>query len=334
MNFDWLSFLNSIGIEYVEQGPNVQRGRVAIRCPQCGAADPSHHLGIIVDTGHKDYGAWGCLRNDRHRGLAPNYLIYLLTGWSKEQIKDLVSGGGSPNSTYDDLRARMKKYDEKGKDDGNLLPATVELNDELERVRSHGMTSRFFRYLYEERGFRKQDVKTLIRTYRLRCALSGQFRSRLIIPFYRDGECYGWSGRDITGRAEIRYRSWPEGDNVKRSVFNYDYAMDGGEVLALCEGPLDVLKLDFYGKPSLRAVGLLGTSISEAQIRDVYALYKRFNRVFLVLDTAARVAASSIRSRMADLGLTIGRLPKHAKDPGELTRQQVREFSRMLREAA
>ena len=39
--FNWRELLDEQRIAYIERGANVKRGEVNIRCPFCGAADPS-----------------------------------------------------------------------------------------------------------------------------------------------------------------------------------------------------------------------------------------------------------------------------------------------------
>ena len=52
--YPWIDLIQK-KIPYVTTGPNVARGHFAIKCPFCGEADPSEHLGIEESTGR-----WGC----------------------------------------------------------------------------------------------------------------------------------------------------------------------------------------------------------------------------------------------------------------------------------
>jgi hypothetical protein len=64
---DWRQLLTDNRVPFIERGPNVKRGEINIRCPFCGSADPSYHMGLNLDSGW-----WSCWRNkDQHSGKSP-----------------------------------------------------------------------------------------------------------------------------------------------------------------------------------------------------------------------------------------------------------------------
>lgn len=79
MAFDWLEFLRAKRIHYATKGRNVAAGAVAIKCPFCGAADPSEHL-VIRLNGR----GWWCWRNRAHRGHSAAWLVSRLLHVSVE----------------------------------------------------------------------------------------------------------------------------------------------------------------------------------------------------------------------------------------------------------
>jgi DNA primase len=197
------------------------------------------------------------------------------------------------------------------------------------RVEPGPRGNRYLQYL-QDRGF--QDPIEVSRRYRLRSALEGPFSWRIVLPLYEEGRLVGWTGRAIDRRAEIRYRTHPEDGTVQDRVFNYDKASKGGRLLVLCEGPFDALKVDVYGRAlRARAVAVLGLQLTEGKIERVRRLSQSFDRVAIMLDREAYGRSSRFASQLA---AAVGRrpillrLPEDRKDPGELSKIEVRRILR------
>ncbi len=73
--FDWLSFIKAHKIPYVTSGPNTAKNHISIKCCWCGNDDPSEHLGLSLN---ENAPAWGCLRNQKHRGQNVMFLVQKL----------------------------------------------------------------------------------------------------------------------------------------------------------------------------------------------------------------------------------------------------------------
>lgn len=326
MPWDPLAFFDSEGIPYVERGPNVARGRVAIKCPLC-SDDPSEHLGVVVDTDHPYFGSWGCLRDPRHRGASPNYLIRVLTGWGKEQIEKYLENAPTSGASWVDLGKRLKAADERSQSPADRAEAErLSFPPEFRKIRPYGVSTRFWTYMLG-RGFPSGDLRKVCATYRLRCAVTGDQKYRVVIPFFHKGRCYGWSGRAI-GKAQVRYRTFPEGPAAKRHIPDH-LARKGGKVLCLVEGPLDWIKLDFYGqKYGVRAIPCLGVDLQPGQIRDIFKLMDEFDYLVIVLDAAARGVAMRMKGDLAELRPRTVSPP--GKDPGALSPKKARAFAKHL----
>src|SRR3974377_930695 len=73
MRFNWVRLLNAHHVPFVTRGPNTGRDHISVKCPWCGAADPSEHLGISLrGKGYR------CLRDPRHAGRSRARLIHAL----------------------------------------------------------------------------------------------------------------------------------------------------------------------------------------------------------------------------------------------------------------
>lgn len=321
MSLDWLSFLSSRGIEYIERGPNVARGHVNIRCPFCGPDDPSHHMGIRLEDG-----AWGCWRDQTHRGRSPVKLIAALTGCSFREARDLADSGAPRDVPMDELAGKLAALDSEGTE----RAAALEWPEET-RIFTRcptGADLPIQRYLFS-RGF--DNPPGLSRDYDIRYARRGMWKCRVLFPL-RDpgGELRGWTGRSITERSVARYRTHPMGEGARRLLWNADRAREGS-TLVLVEGPFDALKLDLYGRSEgIRSVALLGVSCPPPKQERLFELASGFRRLVVLLDSAALAQAVALSSSLAFMNAEVARLPEGRKDPGALSGAQARALVRDL----
>jgi len=324
--FDWLPFLERLGIEYVTRGPNVARGNINICCPFCGD-DPSHHLGIALTRPF-----WGCFRDSGHRGLSPVRLIRELARCSWPEAYQIAQEGVEAVVEELDVLAQKLAGDDQRVIEAPL--AEVRWPRELQRLDGPvHLTSRFLDYLVG-RGFRAGagnapthgDAMRAATRYELRGAIEGDFAWRLCFPITLRGRLVGWTGRAIAP-AQIRYKTHPPGSStLGRVLFNFDGALarpgTRRRVLFLCEGPLDVLKVDFYGlEHGVAAVGLLGLTFSEGKAELLGELAESYERVAILLDSDAQAKALDIAGSLSWLpggAPRVVELPGGAKDPGEL----------------
>jgi hypothetical protein len=330
-NIDWLPLLQKHGIEYAERGANVKRGEVAVRCPFCGSADPSKHMGIDVNTGR-----WACWRNKQeHSGKSPVRLLVKLLGVTYTQARD-IAGLDDSYVDPDGFSALVEKLKYGNTKETEL--ATLELDTTFSFILQDDHRTRLhWNYLFNLRGFNtpKQtngitDVDKLVNDYGLRAGISGVWQNRIILPYYQDGKLVTWSGRTI-GSHPIRYRDLEIKSSLcapKHALYNYDNAIQGGRVLVLQEGPFDALKVDLYGKRcGVRSVALSTNSLSAKQSYLLSTLSEQYQRVHVVMDTKTELGwADSMRMKQSLANLprvTFGLVPFNAGDGGNLTKQQV-----------
>lgn len=309
---DWRQFFDDNSLEYVTRGPNTRRGNLSIKCPWCGDDDPSQHLSISPK------GVYGCWRNPRHKGADPVYLIQAITGCSKHQAKLIVSQYGQ--SDPDELAALINVDFDAPPSPPQALTRPLHLPAECRPIKAQGLTGRFYRYL-SRRGF--DDVDRLAAKYKLTCACSGPYKDRIILPFYSNGRLLGWTGRAISNpQGAPRYLS--SGADIKKTIFNEDIILAGGNVLFITEGPFDALKVDYYGaEVGARATCVFGVNMTLDQIAILREATRYYASVRILFDTEASDAAFQAYDLLERSNVQIVQLPPDVKDPGDLDKHEV-----------
>jgi hypothetical protein len=302
---DWIEFFNANFIPYVTAGKNTSKGWVSIKCPFCGD-DPTEHCGCHPN------GAWSCWRDATHKGGKPDRLISALLNVSGPQARLLVQAytQASPDS-FDAPQATLRAPQ------GAIKP--VEYPDEFELM----FPSVFSQYL-SDRGF--DNPFSVATEYMLMGCRVGRWKQRLIIPIYtKYCELIGWQGRAIVDPKKApRYLT--SHAQVKRTIFNLQNLNKGGERLYICEGPFDCLKVDFFGKPKIRATCLFGVIPTPEQIQLLNELSNRFERVIVLFD--ADTAGITGGFNLSDWipRVEFASLPENAHDVGEMTSTQIRRY--------
>lgn len=318
---EWRRFLEENNIHFVDRGPNTKRGELSIHCPMCGEDDPSEHLGVNPVTGY-----WGCLRDQSHRGKSSRTLVKAILGCSSQQAQTIIRqySHADPDSLESALAIlegdAFVDVAEKAVKQQSPEPEY----EDFYYIKRHGITSRFYAYL-QNRGY--PEPNKLIDRYGLRCALTGRYKDRVIVPVRLNGELLGWTSRaigKIRGDAPRYLASSPE---IKSTVWNYDVLKKGGERLFIVEGPFDAIRLDNYGVELLhrslryyRATCTFGTSVVPSQYALLRNLAKKFEEVFVLFDRGAEGPAQTLSEWT---GAKILHLPYWVEDPGELSPSQL-----------
>lgn len=328
--FNWPDLLKREGIPYIEKGPNVKRGAINIKCPFCGSADPSYHMGLQLENGW-----WACWRNrTQHSGKSPVRLIMKLLGvpyWLARKTAGLGDEDADPEG-FDAAAARLL-----GRGASTARPE--EVRREFLQHGRHSVpitdrvsTRRAWDYLWD-RGFDDCDLAPLVKSYDLRTAWEGIFANRIILPYYLDGQLVTWTARAI-GPSEIRYKDLSREYSLvppKETLFNHDCVIDGGRVLVIQEGPFDALKIDFYGREfGVRSVALSTNSVSDEQAAMLSAADGQFDLKLVMMDNATSLGFVDSMRLKQQLGFLHNvravKVPFGAKDGGELLSRQVREW--------
>lgn len=337
MIFDWRAFCDTHRVPYVETGPSAARGNIYVHCPFCGADDPSEHLGLSLNK-YRPY--WGCWRNPGHRGRRPYRVIMALLSCPYAEAEQIVraADSGAADRWEAVVAALEAETPAVGAEPEPLTPSGLRMPREFYPLWS-GRESAvpFLKYLQDERSFSyPADVAYV---FGLRYATTRKFRQRIIIPIRVDGRLVSWTARDITRTSKIRYLTLPDDPetarafgyppavmNLKQTVYNIDAAQEGGRILVVCEGPLDVIRVQYHAQPDVAAIGVFGMP-TEEQIVVISKLARRFDEVRVALDSDAIGQALTLGEQLVGLcrrPVSLTRLPKGVKDPGELSSKQVR----------
>lgn len=331
--FSWVTFLDDHKIRHVTEGPNVASGNVNIKCPFCGDDDPSEHLGLS-----KAKTFWGCWRNKTHRGVRPHRLIMQLLGCSFE-VADGIVTGGRELSRFDELAKGFVNKTMGWQLDLGRPSKTLRMPKEFRRLSSSGLGRYYIDYLVQSRGFRRSEALRLRGRYDLHYCAHGFWRGRIIFPIYLEGQLVCWTGRTISKKQERRYLSLSDKEgkspgqplalkNVRDLIWNYDTLIrETHKVVAIAEGPLDALKLDFYGRNlGARATCLFGTGVTEEQLLLLADVRKHCKRMVVVPDRGALLNEMDLLAELSVLTPEVVHVPKNVEDPGALTRKQVRRL--------
>jgi hypothetical protein len=319
-SFDWINFLSQRGIAFVTKSPNLpRRDLVAIQCPWCGNADPSQHL-AIGEPGYR------CLRNPDHRGRNPARLVQVLTNCSWQQAL-AITGVTSTNIPSNFLERVQQALDPPEKP----IPIPLELPDTFRPFRQLPSARPYISYLHR-RGFTSPEKLT--RDYDLHYCVSGAFKGRIIFPVYFNGELVSWTGRTISSRLTIRYKSLTiDSEQAHKAgvpiavgpISNYllwfdDLNTSNCNTIVLCEGPFDSLKVNVLGQRyGICSTCFFTSAPSGQQVNLLHKLLPRFKRRVLLLDRGTLHVAMRITAQLRDLNVQISRLSQGTKDPGELT---------------
>lgn len=321
--FRWEQFLKDHDIPFVERGPNINRNQIGIKCPLCGAADPSEHLVLPREALW-----WSCRRNKRHGGERPTYLIQLLIGCTSEAAESLIGTpmpNRAPDEAFGDQIRRLigGSATEAGK---NRQPLPVKFPEEFRPLRDSGMGRRFVDYM-QDRLYTRGQVDDLRRLYGLQYATSGRYAYRVIVPVWTPDGLMSWTGRTISKREEIRYKShsgedyWPNEPppiaNIHDLLLNEHNLGRGGDALVVGEGPLDGMRLDYFGDNVVRGTCFFGKSISARQIVKLLNLAPKFKRKWVLLDADAKLDALDVWRSLESGGFKIKTMDE-GKDPGGL----------------
>lgn len=324
---DWRYLLESNHIDYVERGPSTSPGNIYVSCPFCGDSDKSYHMGLSLSNGF-----FGCWKNENHRGRNPVRLIQALLQCSRLYAESLANS--QVTLPLDNFAAVI----------ASLSQETIDTHDKVERVVfppniktlvDKGMGRRFIDYLVT-RDYTREGAKHLCEVYWMMYAITGPFAYRIIIPIEMEDGIVTWTGRDITGTSETRYKTLSKEESrcsIKEALFGYKSLVDDNEshTLIVCEGPFDAIKVDFYGYPfGIRGTCLFGLQASDAQISLLTALSDKFNHKYICLDAGAVVLQLHLLRKLEFLGFKGLTLPQSYKDPGELPKGLLCDWFRSI----
>ena len=320
--FDITEYLDSLEMDYKEQGKNIGQNQVGICCPNCG--DENYHLNI--DKESKLFNCWRCnLGGNLYRLIAVLEKIPIsisarrIKGFNKFSGVELEDGECIVKKIGIILEEEMEKTLEnnliKGKDINiNNCKLLSQLNPKL------SIDRQFLNYI-QSRHFTIEELEL----WGVRACKVGEYGMRLIFPLYSEGKIVNYIARDVTGVSQLKYRNCPNFEsliNTNDLLYGEDYIQKGQEKLVLCEGVFDTVRV---GRGF--AVGLFGKKVSRVQLKKIIDL-KIKTTIWIVLDGDAFVGATElmeellpfvnckVRIIMLDLG----------QDPANMKKSELRKL--------
>ncbi|AFV81296.1 hypothetical protein F862_gp064 [Vibrio phage vB_VpaS_MAR10] len=338
----WLEIFNKHSITYATKHKNCKRGNVVIDCPFCANSEGKFHMGVDKN------GRFGCWKNQEHRGSSPHKLLVALLRISPAEASRMV-GADEGQVDEDDWNSLLRSlstweeedYPEDDDEEEDEIVKGMKMPKQFIPVAPFGDAADYFYYIMD-RGFPRKDVRKLVKHFDLRCCdtwdrVAGKiWYERIITPVCLHGELMCWGSRTINPDDELRYMSLPADESiipVKELVYNYDNCMEGGKILLLVEGQVDVWKLDFYGKEhGIRAAGLFSKSIVPSQVDLVHDLKKQFDHTFLLLDANEEAYGLSLCDLLNGYGKRVKTLiwDGNDEDPGAATYRELETFFKKL----
>ena len=294
---DVIQLFKDYRIPYWTEGKNVSPGWVNTKC--CFCDDTSNHLGW--NRSGKYTTCWKCGVHSVQSAIQH----LLRVDWARvNQIIWEYSSDVSGHTQISDKVAKAQHVTPPGK------PLT-----------------KFHRDYLTNRRF---DPDELIHKYHI--LGTGPFDSwegidyklRVIIPIYFNGEVVSFQGRDITGKQEERYKGCPVEKsviNIKHILYNFD-SIKFKKVVVL-EGIFDVWRM------GSGFVSSFGTTMTPSQIN----LLSEMDEIIFLFDNEveAQDKAKVYAKQLASLGKVVHIVDVDTgKDPGEYTDEEVRQVKQEL----
>lgn len=301
----WIEFCEDYNIDY-KWGSNHEN--IEVQCPFCGYQDEGKHMGLSIDDSK-----YGCWRDEEHRGIAPARVVREMLDISWDEAKDLCNQYFNWN------------YNNKPKPKRALVSFTPP-EAFLKFDGTDPMEKQFVRYL-EKRGY---SVNQLSRRYDIRWCYYGRYAYRVIIPIRLENEWYTWVARIIReGTGQQKYMT-PSYDKDKVAGVTTDFLFDydnlkGGDILMVCEGAFDAMKIQSAYIPGVSATCLFGQILSNKQLIQLTQVAPRYKKVILALDKDAYKHVLSIKKKAEWYLPGLGYLPPSKKDWGEMSADEIKK---------
>jgi DNA primase len=289
-----LGLLQILNVPYSLEGKNISNGWAGIQCRFCG--DHSCHGGFNLTNGY--YYCWRC----GHHSLIS--VIQKITNMTREQAKAIIAQYNTPGLPIGPPKKAPT---------GALHGFTGSLKIPGSALKTHHQ-----HYLIS-RGF---DPNKLTAQYGLLgTGPVGNFKHRIIIPISYNNQAVTFIGRDITGKAELRYKPCPKEEELlphKHIVYNLENCE---EEIVIVEGVTDVWKL---GNGSCSTFGISFTTEQVAMIRR-----KGVKKASILFDNEPQAQKQAIKLKNRLIGFRIETEIINlldVNDPAELSCQDAKKL--------
>lgn len=294
--FDVEKFLSDVGVEYRKSGKNVPKDAINIKCIYCG--ETRFHLVL-----HKKKSYCNCWVCKIYKSTVEVVKDLLRCSWTEareivfgKQRVGVFSYGVDEYETQE--RARVEKC---------VLP---QFTYSITKLKSDPVQVSARRYLMG-RYVRKYDIWL---EYDLHYGAAGEQAYRIVFPMYFGGQLVTYTGRDFTGRANLRYKTCSfENSVLLTTEILYGIDSFAGKTAILVEGPFDKVVMRDHS-----VLAISTDKLSTQQKNQLNSL--ELEQLIIVLDRSAYEHGIEIAEYFRPLipKIKVVRLPK--KDPGVVGR--------------
>jgi DNA primase len=274
---------------------------------------------------HLDRGIWKCFSRECEAEFGSD-IVGLIRGIKGCSFKEAVSFlGRYINMSLPPEEIQRLKDQRENRD---FILATKR-KEQASKVFSPECLTRLKQHTYlETRGY----PRSLIEKYHIgACLESGRYMSnRIVIPVINvKGEIVGFTGRTLNADwKEYKIPKWKHslGSWVSHNLFNINFAapyIEESGVVIVCEGPLDVLRLEQAGVHN--GVAILGKKFYTSQMTILAGVGATKLLDALDNDAAGKVGSLGIMKTAKCLfDVERVKIPEGRKDVGEMTIEEIR----------
>lgn len=276
---------------------------VNVNCPYCDTKSTSFNLGFNPAGNY--YHCWKSKHNYPIR-----QVLSTLLNVSESSIDNILIDYQGVGETLSEKKISNIKYLE--------LPTNTFTKAERKYLKS-----------------RDFDPKYLYKKYHVvGGGIDGDWKFRIIIPVYYQGQLLSWTGRSILSKEKLKQLDIPRYKNlsieksvknIKELFFNIDNCKS--DTVVLTEGVFDVLRFDG------NAICSMGTELTESQIN---LLASRFRKIFILFDNEpeAQKKARKFGLQLSSIGIEVEIVNAYEdfgkNDMGECSREEIEIIKKEL----
>lgn len=244
--FNVIKFYQDHGIDYKTEGhKHCRPGWIQVECPLC-SGEQGYHLGFNLERGY--FHCWRC------GGHSIDIVIRTLLSCSKGEAILLLK-------KYDDVLTHFISSPKKKSERCVFPPETVDMGP-------------YHKSYLSSRGFNPDGLE---RVWGLKgTGPVGAYSHRIIAPIFFNKRMVSYQGRDITDKAELRYKACESDKEIlDHKTILYGWDLVPGSSVVIVEGITDAWRM---GPGSLATFGI------GYKREQVLLISKKFRRVFILFD--------------------------------------------------
>lgn len=291
---DILQLYSDYSVDHKTEGhKHCRPGWVNTECPYC-EGNPGYHLGYHLESDH--YVCWRC----GFHAVQPTIARLL-------KVNEF------------DVRKILKQY-------GVLIPLFKKESIIKVQIKSHHfpsgtepLTERHKKYL-EDRNFDPDYLEqkwNLVGTGPVSLLDGLNYKHRIIIPFFWNGQQVSFNGRDITNKSSYKYMECPaDRELINHKTLLYGKQEDWKDSAICVEGPTDVWR---FGS---RSFGTSGIKYTPKQVRLIAKTFKRVAVCYDGEEKQALIQADALVGELRFRGVDSFRVDIEG-DPGGMKQDEA-----------